>query len=774
LINVANDDVTRAVYENLKPGGIAFMLIERYMYRLDKDRVIVSEEAAREEAAHKIFARSLKNIFGPENVEETEIPSGYFEESLVAYNIYRLFREINDIFKISFFQARKALNSKITVGPGAATASLVGAYDAGRLAVSNDASSPVAFPVAKRNLLITDQSIQSNFLRLSGERFLGDKRFLGQSLPQSPYYYYYYTISAILAHLQQGHRGIAKDADIEEQFIGLLKENNIKNILEIGTPDGALLRRLLNVAKKAGVKLYGLDLRVGPANQKDLEGIGIALRNGDASDLNKISEFEGVKFDLIYCIGVLDPPGQTDSYFVFLTRRSYIEDKCRSIVKSMLNKLSDNAKSALFISNLGVNSLVLKREQMGKLGKIIFWREITIRGDYHEQQNIIDSCILKNKSSVASPAIQPSEMSSIGSSPIQSQSEVTLFSTLRINRITGNYLSVLVNPQNSLFTDSIMAATPIRAGPISQTSSPTLLLKSTLPFLLKLEKIRPLSSSPLIINISVSLKKAITLLPALFILFIPALPALEQGTLLKLSPAKAKEERERPEVFYKQGWRYLDRAQDAEDKGDSLAFEENLRNARRNFYRALHLSPRDPKIRYYIGITYYLQGYLGEAITNIHKALELGLKEAKAYNTLGIAYYESGKHRNALLFFNKAIKLDSQIAAIYLNRSFTNFDLGDYQGALNDLNKACRLDFKLKNKDVVRNLLRDIEEEAAGIKIFIEPEKLGRIAGISRQVRSSSPLATYSIPGLESVVGANVALAPVKLFKNLFVAELVK
>ncbi|KPK96995.1 MAG: hypothetical protein AMJ95_11410 [Omnitrophica WOR_2 bacterium SM23_72] len=236
---------------------------------------------------------------------------------------------------------------------------------------------------------ITEQLIQNNFMRLSQDCFLGDKRFFGQKIPQSYHYDSYYTISAIFTYLQQRHSESTKDMKIKKQFTTLLKKNNIRNILEVGTPDGILLRQLLNITKKAGVNLYGLDLKADLAKQEELQNIGIVLKRGDARNLSDIKEFKEIKFDLIYCI----------------------EDNCRSIVKSMLEKLSENSNSAVFISNLGVNFLLLNKKDMEKLAKIIFWQEKTLRSSDWEEKDIIKFCILgKYSSSPVGEIAQSSEL----------------------------------------------------------------------------------------------------------------------------------------------------------------------------------------------------------------------------------------------------------------------------------------------------------------------------------------------------------------------------
>ena len=103
LMHVANHDVARAMYKNLKPGGIGFILTEWHMYdTLDKP-VITDKQIARE-----TFRISLENIFGAANVIETEIPAGYFQDSLVAHIVHTTLYPNNDQYGTSFFQVRKA------------------------------------------------------------------------------------------------------------------------------------------------------------------------------------------------------------------------------------------------------------------------------------------------------------------------------------------------------------------------------------------------------------------------------------------------------------------------------------------------------------------------------------------------------------------------------------------------------------------------------------------------------------------------------------------
>ncbi|MDD5662034.1 MAG: 50S ribosomal protein L11 methyltransferase [Candidatus Omnitrophica bacterium] len=102
LMQVENGTVVKAVYDNLKPGGVALILTEWHIYGLNGDLNITPKRVVR-----KAFMKSLRNIFGRENVRETPIPSGYFQEALVSYKLYKGRNSNNADFGISFLQAQK-------------------------------------------------------------------------------------------------------------------------------------------------------------------------------------------------------------------------------------------------------------------------------------------------------------------------------------------------------------------------------------------------------------------------------------------------------------------------------------------------------------------------------------------------------------------------------------------------------------------------------------------------------------------------------------------
>jgi len=104
------------------------------------------------------------------------------------------------------------------------------------------------------------------------------------------------------------------------------------------------------------------------------------------------------------------------------------------------------------------------------------------------------------------------------------------------------------------------------------------------------------------------------------------------------------------------------------------------------------LSPRDPKILYYLGISYYGKGLIKEAIAEFKKAVDLKPDYSEANNYLGTIYLGMGLWDKAIGKFNKALSnnLYTTPAAALYNMGWAYYKKGDYQTALAKYNEAVK------------------------------------------------------------------------------------
>jgi hypothetical protein len=181
----------------------------------------------------------------------------------------------------------------------------------------------------------------------------------------------------MLYHLSEGKISDYYPGDMRNNFIKLLKENNIKRILDLGCGEKAeFLTQFLPIAKEADIELYGLNLE--KIDRASIP-LGINVASGSAEELDL--HFGKTSFDLIFCSGVL---GQVQFFrkrnkppiWPWLgERRALVEamDHSSSIIQKAVAFLSDNPKSAMFIQNF--NSFILARrtalEFMGL--KVLYW-----------------------------------------------------------------------------------------------------------------------------------------------------------------------------------------------------------------------------------------------------------------------------------------------------------------------------------------------------------------------------------------------------------------
>jgi len=106
--------------------------------------------------------------------------------------------------------------------------------------------------------------------------------------------------------------------------------------------------------------------------------------------------------------------------------------------------------------------------------------------------------------------------------------------------------------------------------------------------------------------------------------------------------------------------------------------------ALREFLTAQHLSPNDPEIRYYAGLSYYGNGLKDEAKKQFEAAVSLKRDYSEAHNYLGTIYLEEGLYDRAIEEFNKALSnMLYETPALALNNiGWAYYKKGDWRTAL--------------------------------------------------------------------------------------------
>lgn len=154
---------------------------------------------------------------------------------------------------------------------------------------------------------------------------------------------------------------------------------------------------------------------------------------------------------------------------------------------------------------------------------------------------------------------------------------------------------------------------------------------------------------------------------ALVYLIIPAFMVL---VLFIAGCATSSQDRERASSHVTMGTAYLKSGQ--------------FNPALREFLTAQHLSPNDPEIRYYAGLSYYGNGMKDEAKKQFEAAVSLKKDYSKAYNYLGTIYLEEGLYNRAIKAFDKALMnmLYETPAVVLNNMGWAYYKKGDWRTAL--------------------------------------------------------------------------------------------
>jgi type IV pilus assembly protein PilF len=149
-------------------------------------------------------------------------------------------------------------------------------------------------------------------------------------------------------------------------------------------------------------------------------------------------------------------------------------------------------------------------------------------------------------------------------------------------------------------------------------------------------------------------------------------------------------------------------AQQAEvflNKGISYIEIGRYNNAIKELMEAEKYSPQNPKIHYYLGMSYHYKDMKDMAMEELKKAIALDANYSEAHNYLGTLYLDSGHWDQAIEEFQLALRnylYDTPAIALY-NMGWAYYSKADYNAALARYEEALR-------KDPMTNLRPKIEK----------------------------------------------------------------
>lgn len=118
----------------------------------------------------------------------------------------------------------------------------------------------------------------------------------------------------------------------------------------------------------------------------------------------------------------------------------------------------------------------------------------------------------------------------------------------------------------------------------------------------------------------------------------------------------------------------------------------DIRGARQDFDRSVHINPVFTSGYHYRGITESRYGNYDQALADLQHAIDLRPGEIGLYFSRGVTYFLSQQFDNAVKDFDKYIRKEPKDPSAYLNRGASFLFLGDTLKAVADYNKAIRLD----------------------------------------------------------------------------------
>jgi len=124
--------------------------------------------------------------------------------------------------------------------------------------------------------------------------------------------------------------------------------------------------------------------------------------------------------------------------------------------------------------------------------------------------------------------------------------------------------------------------------------------------------------------------------------------------------------------------------------GRAYLGSERYNEALKEFFEAEKLAPRDPKVHYYMGVSYYMKGMSDKAVNEFNKAISYDANYSEAHNFLGTIYLEQGQWDKAVESLRQALSnivYDTPDKALF-NMGRAYHGKGDYQMAMNKYHEA--------------------------------------------------------------------------------------
>ena len=112
----------------------------------------------------------------------------------------------------------------------------------------------------------------------------------------------------------------------------------------------------------------------------------------------------------------------------------------------------------------------------------------------------------------------------------------------------------------------------------------------------------------------------------------------------------------------------------------------------------------------YLGLAYYRQGKLDEAVTEYKKALTINPDDAKTHSNLGVAYGEQGKYDLEIASFQKVIAINPDDAEAHYNLGIVYDMQGKSEKAIESFQKAISINPKYLEMPQTDNDFDNIRE----------------------------------------------------------------
>lgn len=133
-------------------------------------------------------------------------------------------------------------------------------------------------------------------------------------------------------------------------------------------------------------------------------------------------------------------------------------------------------------------------------------------------------------------------------------------------------------------------------------------------------------------------------------------------------------------------------AKELETRGDQLRAEKNYIDALDYYQSALAKMSNTAPLFNKAGITNLMLQRLKEAKKNFERAIKIDHKLADAYNNLGVIYYLDKNYGKAIKQYEKAIRLSPDTASYYSNMGASYFARKDFEKAAIAYQQALQYD----------------------------------------------------------------------------------